>query len=78
MSVVAVFCSKTGMYISTGLEMDPATFASMPVADRSLDCWACGGSHLWSRRWASLIECDDLDRQWAGAPIHKARRLMPT
>ncbi len=78
MAVVAVFCSKTGLHISTGLEMDQIEFVTMPIMARTVECWACGGSHSWSRRWASLIECDDPEARWAGAPMPQAKQLTPT
>ena len=59
MNIVAILCTKTNIRISTGLEMDRAAFDALPMYPRTVDCWACGGRHSWSRRWATLVECDD-------------------
>jgi hypothetical protein len=69
MSIVAIFCPKMGQHVSTGIEMDQSAFDSMPLSTDSLDCWACGGRHTWSRRWAKLVESDDSEIRRAGMPI---------
>ena len=30
------------------------------------------------RRWASLLECDDPNERWAGAPISKVKQFTPS
>jgi hypothetical protein len=71
MSFVAILCPKTGQRVSTGLEMERSTFDALPLAYRTVDCWACGGQHIWSRRWATLIECDSPEARRAGIPIDR-------
>lgn len=68
MSIVVILCPKTGVQISTGIETDVAGFSKLPPTKFEVDCWACGGRHTWSRRWATLLEADAIDRQ-AGIPI---------
>ena len=77
MGIVAVLCPKTGVQISTGLEMDRAGFDAMPVASHIVDCWACGGRHTWSRRWAALLECGGPEFRKPGIPIPKSGALTP-
>jgi hypothetical protein len=77
MGVVAVLCPKTGLQISTGLAFDQAAFDAMHLTTREVDCWACGGRHFWSRRWATLIECDDPDVLRPGMPMPRSRSLSP-
>ena len=69
MGIVAVLCPKTSRHISTGIELDRAAFEAFPISRQSVDCWACGGQHSWSRRWATLIACDDPTVRRAGTPI---------
>lgn len=58
MGVVTIMCPQTGRQVSTGLEVDAATFRAMPIGQSVLRCWACGGEHSWSKRWATLCESD--------------------
>lgn len=77
MGLVAVLCPKTGLQISTGVVSDRVTFELMPIRTSVVDCWACGGRHSWSRRWATLIECDDPGFRRAGTPMPKTTSLTP-
>ena len=62
MGVVTILCPRTGMKVPTGIEIDPADFRAMPPDMRyAVQCWACGGEHIWSKRWATL--------EPAGAPL---------
>jgi hypothetical protein len=56
MGVITILCPKTGRQVSTGIEMDQASFQAMPVKQATMRCWACGGEHGWSKRWATLAE----------------------
>jgi hypothetical protein len=69
MGIVAILCPKTSLHISTGLEMDQAAFDALDMLPRSVDCWACGRTHSWSRRWAIVVECNDPVARRAGATI---------
>ena len=77
MSIVAILCPKTGQRVSTGIEMDQAAFSAMPLTTRIVDCWACGGRHSWSRRWATLVESDDQTVRREGTPTPKRVALTP-
>jgi hypothetical protein len=30
----------------------------MPMRQSIMRCWACGGEHTWSKRWATLAAVD--------------------
>ncbi len=72
MSIIAIQCPKTGQQISTGFEVDLATFRAMPLVNHTVECWACGGQHTWSVRWATLVEVDNAEAKKAGVPIPKS------
>jgi hypothetical protein len=58
MGVVTIMCPRTGRQVSTGVEADPESFRAMPIKQSIMRCWACGGEHTWSKRWATLAEAD--------------------
>lgn len=58
MGVITILCPRTGRQVSTGVEVDPAAFRAMPIRASIMRCWACGGEHSWSKRWATLSEVD--------------------
>ena len=51
---VAIMCSRTGEFVSTGIEMDEEAFAALPVRLSRMRCPACGSNHVWSRATAWL------------------------
>jgi hypothetical protein len=51
---VMVKCATTGRELSTGVEMDSATFEQLPELASRLKCPICGLDHLWSTREAWL------------------------
>lgn len=63
-SVLMVRCPNTGRELSTGIEMDAATFDQLPDIRSHLKCPACGLDHLWSVREA-----------WHGNPAPSAPPL---
>jgi len=71
--LVAILCPKSGSRISTGIILDRSTFDALPAESRLIDCWVCGATHPWTRRWAMLLECDDPDLLRTGMPIAKER-----
>ena len=58
MGIVTILCPITGRQVSTGLEVDPSAFRAMPNRQFTMRCWACGGEHIWSKRWATLAQFD--------------------
>jgi hypothetical protein len=60
MSTVMIKCPQNGQAISTGIEIDPDTFRSLPTVGSQVKCLACGGHHIWSKTEAWLsAEGDD-------------------
>ena len=53
-SVVMVRCPNTGRVLSTGIEMDAATFEELPDIRSQIMCPVCKLDHLWSTREAWL------------------------
>ena len=46
--VVMVRCPTTGRELSTGVEMDAATFEQLPDIHSLIKCPVCGLDHTWS------------------------------
>ena len=53
-SVVMVRCPATGRELSTGVEMDAATFERLPDIRSLIKCPVCSSDHYWSTREAWL------------------------
>jgi hypothetical protein len=53
-SVVMVRCPTTGSELSTGIEMDAATFEHLPEIRSQIKCPICRLDHVWSTREAWL------------------------
>jgi len=53
-SIVMVKCPTTGREISTGVEMDAATFERLPDIHSHIKCPLCRFDHDWSTREAWL------------------------
>jgi hypothetical protein len=53
-SVVMVRCPNTGRELSTGVEMDAATFERLPDIRSQISCPVCNLDHAWSTREAWL------------------------
>ena len=53
-SIVMVRCPTTGEELSTGVEMDAATFERLPDVHSQMKCAICGLDHEWSPREACL------------------------
>ena len=48
LNVVMVKCPNTGRELSTGIEMDAATFKRLPDIRSQLMCPICKFDHVWS------------------------------
>lgn len=53
-SILMVRCPTTGCELSTGVEMDAATFATLPDIRAHIKCPACRRDHILSTRGAWL------------------------
>ncbi len=56
MGTIYTTCPNTGREISTGVETDAGTFATMPEVISRVVCPDCGQTHNWSRHNAVLRE----------------------
>ena len=56
MGSITVLCPRTGQQVHTGVEMTRYEFDAMPMVQSTMHCWACGGEHSWSKRWATFVE----------------------
>ena len=57
-NVVMVRCPTTGRELSTGIEIDAATFEHLPEIRSQIRCPICRLDHIWSTREA-----------WLGNPV---------
>ena len=64
MPLVLIRCPKTGRYVSTGINAEPAYFNSPLSTRRRIDCPYCGKEHAWGHRDAVL--CDP--SRWSDVP----------
>ena len=55
MGVVMIRCPRTGSEVSTGLEMDRATWNALPVVPSRMHCPACRAVHMWSKNHARFV-----------------------
>ena len=54
LGTVMVKCPVTGRELSTGVEMDTASFQGLPTGTCQMKCPVCGADHTWSTRDAWL------------------------
>lgn len=54
MGVITIQCPRTGRRVSTGIASDREYFDRLGGDQFTLQCWICGGEHVWSKRWATL------------------------
>jgi hypothetical protein len=47
-------------------------FDAMPLTQATMHCWACGGEHSWSKRWATFMEEEVPDVR---ATVPRPRRM---
>jgi hypothetical protein len=75
MSVLKVRCPETGREISTGIEIDPESFAALPDKLPVSSCPLCGLDHAWLKCDARFVEDPTasslLGARMAGAPFRK-------
>jgi len=56
MAMICTTCPNSGREISTGVETDAETFATMPDVISRVHCKICGQTHNWSRHNSVLRE----------------------
>lgn len=52
MGVVMITCPNTGRAVSTGIETDARSFASLSDVPKQSKCPVCGSVHVWWKREA--------------------------
>jgi len=55
-ATVLIQCSHTGRYLSTGIDVDPDTFALLPEVAIQIPCPHCGREHAFSKGRAILVD----------------------
>jgi len=56
MVILKVMCPETGREVSTGIEIDPQSFASLPDKLTLSTCPFCGLDHVWLKCDARFVE----------------------
>ena len=56
MGILKVRCPETGREVSTGIEIDPQSFASLPDKLTLSTCPFCGLDHVWLKCDARFVE----------------------
>jgi len=56
MSVLKVRCPETGREVSTGIEIDPESFASLPDKLPVSNCPVCGLDRVWLKCDARFVQ----------------------
>ena len=54
MAQIMIKCPATQQSISTGMAMDPGTFAVVTLSRNSVQCPRCGQTHTWDKKDAYL------------------------
>ena len=54
MAFITIMCSRTGEFVSTGIEADQAAFAVLPAKLSRIRCPSCGSEHVWTKATAWL------------------------
>jgi endogenous inhibitor of DNA gyrase (YacG/DUF329 family) len=62
MGVVMITCPNTGRAVSTGIETDARSFASLSDVPKQSKCPVCGSVHVWWKREA-WIAVDGSDQR---------------
>ena len=63
MAMVTIRCPRTGQRVPTGLDIDPATWETLPVVVSTMHCPACGAEHVWSKTYARFEPTQPVERQ---------------
>jgi endogenous inhibitor of DNA gyrase (YacG/DUF329 family) len=78
MGVVMITCPNTGRAVSTGIETDARSFASLSDVPKQSKCPVCGSVHVWWKReaWLAVDGGGDLPPLVTGKP-RKTRKPAP-
>ena len=56
MGALSIRCPNTAQEVSTGIEIDPASFARLPDKLAASECPVCGLKHVWLKCDAKFVE----------------------
>jgi hypothetical protein len=56
--IIVVRCPKTSQEISTGIEIEPEDFQSLPPVRGRVECPLCGEEHSWFPSTARLKDVE--------------------
>ena len=59
MSFITIMCTKTGDFVSTGVEIDAKGFKRYPPIVQRIRCPSCHSEHVWSKGRAWLTDPSD-------------------
>ncbi len=66
MPSLMIHCPKTGKPLSTGINMDAASFASSTLTDNTTTCPHCGQPHTWNK--ADVLPIGEGPQEPGGSP----------
>lgn len=64
MAALFITCRVTGLQVDTGIEMDEATFSTLPNLPMNTACPRCGHEHVWWTRSAQLDRVRPMPSMW--------------
>jgi len=69
MGVLLIKCPKTGLYLSTGIQVDRVTLFRLPQLPSETHCPHCGSVHFWMPRETKFMDAiahsDWIENQWS-------------
>jgi hypothetical protein len=52
LGTILIRCPRTGIEVSTGIDLDRRSWDALPVVTSTFRCAACGAEHVWSKTYA--------------------------
>jgi hypothetical protein len=68
MTILKVRCPETGREISTGIDVDAESFASLPDKLPLSTCPVCGLAHVWLKCDARFVEAPTIGKDEGNCP----------
>jgi hypothetical protein len=57
--MIMVLCTRTGRHIAAVSDVSRRHYEAMDALEQhTTDCWECGQTHVWSRRWVRFVEAE--------------------
>ena len=70
MGVLLIKCPKTGVVLSTGIQIHSATLSRLPQVPSQTRCPHCGSVHFWMPKETKLVHAIS-HRDWIENQIHR-------